>query len=130
MTRAVKVVVLCGASLLMAPFAEAQRSRCADCHYADPAAPRRDHLNEWDRSPHGRNNVGCEKCHGGNPRQFEKFLAHRGVLPSGDKASPANRQNLPATCGRCHTGPSLAFENSRHYQLLRTGSCKGPTCST
>jgi hypothetical protein len=130
MARAVKVVVFCGAILVMPPFAEAQRSRCADCHYADPAAPRRDHLNEWDRSLHGRNNVGCEKCHAGDAGASEKFIAHRGVQRAGDTASPVNRQNLPATCGRCHTGPSLAFENSRHYQLLRTGSRKGPTCST
>jgi hypothetical protein len=118
------------ACLLVAASASAQQSHCADCHYADPAAPRRDHLNEWDRSPHGRNNVGCEKCHGGNAKEFEGFLAHRGVLSPADKASPVNRQNLPFTCGKCHVGPSVAFEDSKHYGLLRSGSNKGPTCST
>lgn len=130
MTRILKVVALCAAGLLLAESARAQQSVCADCHYANPTSPRRDHLNDWDRSPHGRNSVGCEKCHGGNAREFEGFLAHRGVLNPVDKSSPVNRQNLPFTCGKCHVGPSVAFEASKHYDLLRSGTNKGPTCST
>jgi hypothetical protein len=118
------------ACLLFAAPVSAQPSRCADCHYANPAAPRRDHLDEWDRSPHGRNDIGCEKCHGGNAKEFEGFLAHRGVLNSVDKSSPVNRRNLPFTCGKCHVGPSVAFEGSKHYELLKSGSNNGPTCST
>lgn len=107
-----------------------QASRCADCHYAQNNVPGRDHLFDWDRSPHGRNNVGCEKCHGGNSTDFERTLAHRGILNSGNKKSPVNRVNLPATCGACHVGPFVAFQGSRHYELLRSGDQRGPTCAT
>lgn len=108
----------------------AQQSRCADCHYADPMAPRRDHVEEWDRSPHGRDRVGCDKCHGGNATVFEAFQAHRGVLNSADDFSPVNRRNLTVTCGQCHVPQAVAFEQSRHYQVLRSGGQRGPTCAT
>lgn len=106
----------------------AQRSTCADCHFANPDAP--GHLYEWDRSPHGRNNVGCEKCHGGDGTTFESLQAHRVILNSNNPASPVNRRNLPATCGACHTGQFVAFQRSRHYALLQEGDPDGPTCST
>lgn len=120
------------ASLLVfgAPASAQQSSRCADCHYAQSNIPAPDHLFDWDRSPHARNNVGCDKCHGGNSAVFEKTLAHRGILNSANKKSPVNRVNLPATCGGCHVGPFVAFQDSRHYELLKNGDEFGPTCST
>jgi hypothetical protein len=120
-----------GLLLLAAPSsAQQEQSRCADCHYANPAAPARSHLEDWDRSPHGRNSVGCEKCHGGNPKEFEPALAHRGIISPATATSPVNRRNLPRTCGACHVGPFVNFQDSRHYQLLQSGNDKGPTCST
>jgi nitrate/TMAO reductase-like tetraheme cytochrome c subunit len=116
-----------------APPARGQQvaSRCADCHYAQTTAiPNPDHLYDWDRSPHARNSVGCEKCHGGNSKVFEPALAHMGILPPGNRKSPVNRANLPATCGGCHVGPFVAFQDSRHYELLKNGDEHGPTCST
>ena len=110
MSRCFKITLFCICSVLTAGSARAQQSHCADCHFANPSAPRRDHLNEWDRSPHGRNNIGCEWCHGGNPKVFEDFLAHRGVLNAFDKASPVNPRNQPATCGRCHVGALVAAD--------------------
>ncbi|MDH4063640.1 MAG: cytochrome c family protein [Acidobacteriota bacterium] len=117
--------------------AQAQSSRCADCHIANQqaAAPNWSgfalrHLQDWDFSPHSRNAVGCEKCHGGDARTFEKFLAHRDILPPGSPASPVNRVNLPKTCGSCHTGPFVSFQKSAHYELLNSGDDRGPTCST
>lgn len=115
---------------MVASPAVAQQSFCADCHYANPSAPRQDHVEEWDRSPHGRNRVGCEKCHGGNPAVSEGIRAHVGVLSPADDFSAASRRNLPLTCGQCHVGPSVAFEASRHYEMLRSGGSRGPTCST
>ena len=117
------------AALWASPVA-AQESRCASCHYANPDSPRQDHLQSWDNSPHDRGNVGCEKCHGGDATSFERAQAHRGILNSSNVASPVNRRNLPKTCGACHTGPFVAFQDSRHYQLLESGSDRGPTCST
>jgi hypothetical protein len=114
----------------VAPASAQPTSRCADCHFAQSEVPAQDHLFDWDRSPHARNNVGCDKCHGGNSTVFEATLAHRGILSSGNKKSPVNRANLPATCGGCHVGPFVAFQDSRHYQLLKNGDDHGPTCST
>ena len=94
MRRALFFVMLSATLFLAARSAHAQTSasRCADCHFANPTAPRRDHLEEWDRSPHGRNNVGCEKCHGGNDRVFDKLPAHMGILASSNRFSPVNRR--------------------------------------
>jgi hypothetical protein len=118
--------------LLVAPrFAMAQQqSSCADCHFANPTAPARNHLEAWDRSPHGRRKVGCETCHGGDATTFEATLAHRGILSSADPESPVNRRNLPRTCGRCHAGPFAAYQKSEHFSLLETGDTRVPVCAT
>lgn len=122
------VILLC--VLGYATPAMSQQSQCADCHFSRPDAPARDHLADWDRSAHGRNNVGCEKCHGGNATTFESFLAHRDVLNSANPASPVNRRNLSTTCGTCHAGPFVAFQKSQHFNLLEKGDSRVPVCST
>jgi len=124
------VALVLVASAMTAVPALAQQSRCADCHFSRPEAPARDHLMDWDRSPHGRQNVGCEKCHGGDATSFEPFVAHRGILSPTNPASPVSRVNLPATCGGCHAGPFAAFQNSKHDQMLRAGNPDVPTCAT
>jgi len=108
----------------------AQQSHCADCHFANPGAPGAEHLSDWDRSAHGRESVGCERCHGGNEQTFESLPAHRGIIDPADARSPVHRANLPMTCGACHAGPFVAFQRSRHYELLKMGDRNAPTCST
>ena len=108
----------------------ANASACADCHFAAVAPPAPEHVAEWDNSAHSRNNVGCEKCHGGDPTTFESLPAHRGILGSANPASPVNRQNLPRTCGTCHAGPLAAFQKSRHFALLEKGDTNVPVCAT
>jgi mono/diheme cytochrome c family protein len=110
--------------------AMAQQSRCADCHFSRPDAPAPDHLADWDHSAHNRNNVGCERCHGGDATTFESLLAHRNILNSTNPASPVNRRNLSATCGTCHAGPFVAFQKSQHFALLEKGDNRPPVCST
>jgi len=105
-------------------------SRCADCHIANPGSMSGTHLAEWDMSAHGRRNVGCEACHGGDPTSFEPFVAHRGVLARSNPASPVHRRNEPATCGTCHTAAYAAFQRSRHYELLKTDDRNVPNCAT
>jgi hypothetical protein len=124
------VFCLAGAATPSPAFAQILESRCADCHFSRPDAPDAWHLSTWDQSAHGRHAVGCERCHGGNPRTFELFDAHQGILSSTNPASPVARQNLPATCGRCHPGPFAAFQKSRHYELLRSGDRDAPSCVT
>jgi hypothetical protein len=126
----VAVAFLVGLLAFGTPAGAQQTSRCADCHFAQNDIPAPDHLFDWDRSPHARNNVGCDKCHGGNSAVFEATFAHRGMLNSSNAKSPVNRANLPATCGGCHVGPFVSFQDSRHYELLKSGQPYGPTCST
>jgi hypothetical protein len=38
--------------------------------------------------------------------------------------------NLPTTCGRCHAGPFVAFQKSRHFALLQGSNPVVPTCTT
>lgn len=111
--------------------AQLDRSRCASCHFANPyREPAQSHLHDWDVSPHGREGVGCESCHGGDSTTFESFLAHRDVLNSANPASPVHRTQLPRTCGSCHVGPYTNFQQSRHFELLGAGDARGPTCTT
>ncbi|MGE3190038.1 MAG: cytochrome c3 family protein [Vicinamibacterales bacterium] len=135
--RGAGAALIAGALLLLPDTATAQTSRCADCHFANVGASGSQmsafaerHLEEWDHSPHARNNVGCEKCHGGDATTFEAFRAHQGLLNSRNPASPINRANLPRTCGTCHTGPFVSFQKSKHYELLRGGNDDVPTCTT
>ncbi|HVB37541.1 MAG TPA: cytochrome c3 family protein, partial [Vicinamibacterales bacterium] len=103
----------------------------AGCHQSTPGAPDPEHVSLWQRSAHGRHDVGCEKCHGGDPATADTFQAHRGIVPSARPTSPTNRANLPTTCGVCHAGPFVAFQKSRHFALLQASSSADvPTCST
>jgi hypothetical protein len=130
----ITVLAVLGLTFHGASSADAQKTAapntCADCHLSSPAAPGSTHVETWDRSPHGRGNVGCSACHGGDPTAVEPGQAHRGILPSTEPQSPRHRLNIPALCGKCHMGPLTAFESSRHYDLLRTGHDEGPTCIT
>jgi hypothetical protein len=128
--KIIRKTLLCAGLALLPSSLYAQRSDCADCHFAHPEAPAPYHLTDWDKSGHGRNDVGCEKCHGGDPSTFESFLAHRGILHSSNPASPTHRTNLPETCGACHMGPLVAFKKSHHYELLKEGNEAAPSCST
>lgn len=126
-TALLSALVLLGGGMAVA---QPVTSHCADCHFADRDAAERRHLTDWEHSAHGRADVGCETCHGGNPATFEPFLAHQGMLGSGNPASPVHPMNLPKTCGSCHPGPFAAFQQSRHYELLREGNRDAPTCVT
>jgi hypothetical protein len=112
------------------PAAQVGRSLCADCHFAQTDAPNRQHLDAWSLSPHGRADVGCERCHGGDPTTTERFQAHQGILRSSNPSSPVFRANLPRTCGQCHIGPFVQFQQSEHYALLNDNDRRGPTCTT
>jgi len=130
MTR-LSIAPLFIALCLPAPaVAQLRPSLCADCHFANGGKPNPTHLREWDNSPHERADVGCETCHGGNPRTVESFLAHQSIVRGPGPDSPIDRTNLPRTCGKCHGGPFTEFQKSQHYRLLRNGNHDGPTCST
>ena len=123
---------LAAAVTLWAATASAQLhpSLCADCHLANGEKPNPTHFQEWEHSAHEQANVGCEACHGGNPNTVDSFLAHQSIIRGFGPDSPLHPTNLPRTCGRCHSGPFVEFQKSRHYVLLRNGNRDAPTCST
>ena len=83
------------------------QSSCISCHeendrkYVADGGVVNAHLEDFRYSFHNRANIGCQDCHAGQPGTFDKFRAHRGMLPSSAPTSRTNIKNLPATCGRC-----------------------------
>jgi hypothetical protein len=125
-----KLFFLLSLILVVSPLMAQQQSRCADCHISAIELPAPYHFNAWERSAHGRNRVGCESCHGGDATTFESFRAHQDILNSRNPASPVHRRNIPQTCGACHTGQFVAFQDSGHYALLQEGDQDTPICTT
>ncbi|MDX1382990.1 MAG: cytochrome c3 family protein [Thermoanaerobaculia bacterium] len=106
----------------------ASDSDCADCHRANPDLPSYAHIADWADSIHGRERVGCESCHGGDPNTFQQFLAHRDILHPEDPDSPLHPTRLASTCGVCHGAILSAFEDSSHGRLIRQGDVQVPGC--
>ena len=107
---------------------------CVECHQQAEtvnALPAwyQDQFIHWYGSVHGRKGVTCEKCHGGEPTQSNKKLAHRGVKSPRDPKSPIYYKNLPETCGSCHKGVYQQFIQSRHYENLKADRL-APSCTT
>src|SRR5574342_1362135 len=130
MARALAALTFVCALSLSGLAAAQQRSLCADCHYANFGAPAPRHLSEWESSAHARANVGCEACHGGDPRTVEAFLAHQSIVRGTGPDSMVYSSNLPRTFGRCHADVYVQFKKSRHAALMTEGVHNGPTCST
>ena|SRR5438105_2190541 len=129
MTQLLPAMVLVVLTVSLVP-AQGQQNRCAECHVANPRAPGRGHLMDWDLSAHKRSGIGCERCHGGDAAASGVLRAHMGILMPPNTASLVSRKNVSATCGTCHVAPYSAFQKSRHYDLLKAGDTKGPTCVT
>ena len=126
--------ILLALSLALSPMpapASADDSLCADCHMGLAGEAVSDpHIADWSNSPHREHGVGCEGCHGGNPRAFDQYRAHEGILPSAHPDSPTHWARLPETCGRCHVASFSAYSQSSHWRLLREGNQYSPNCTT
>ncbi len=101
-----------------------EENACIDCHASNRMKPAfREIVDEWNKSWHAQNNIGCHDCHGGDPKDPSLAMSHQqrgfiGVPPSG---------MIPDLCGRCHVGIVKNFNESGHGKALRT-SRKGPHC--
>lgn len=84
---------------------------------------------EWHMSSHKDKEIGCEKCHGGDPRIKDEKGAHTGVLPPSNPTSRLNPKNLPETCKSCHQNVVDSFVESKHFQNLKSVGL-GPSCTT
>lgn len=103
---------------------------CVECHGTEHLPISLGHsFDDWRASAHGRGGVGCEKCHGGDPRASDPQIAHRGVLPAAESGSLVNPVRLPATCGTCHAKEFAAFDATVHAKELKQHG-RGATCTT
>lgn len=99
----------------------AQENVCVKCHstlpgkYGEPVAL-------WKSGIHAENNVYCNECHGGDP----KDMANAMKPDRGFKGVPKETA-IPETCGRCHVGVLKDYLDSAHGKRLGAG---GPTCVT
>jgi hypothetical protein len=48
--------------------AQVQTNHCVECHVSTPTAPGRGHVVDWSTSAHQQAQIGCERCHGGDPK--------------------------------------------------------------
>lgn len=94
---------------------------CIQCHSKMPekySLP----VKLWKGSIHAENGIGCNGCHGGDPKDAANAMSPaRGFL--GAPKEPA----IPAFCGRCHVGVMKDYLASAHGRKLGAG---GPTCVT
>jgi hypothetical protein len=107
-----------------------RNNNCVNCH-ATVGEPLHvsSRFYEWQDSRHQARNVGCEKCHGGNPGATDPQQAHAGVFNVDDPRSRMHYRNQPETCGNCHRAVVRAFVQSEHYQKLK-GNGLGASCNT
>jgi hypothetical protein len=100
---------------------------CMDCH-KDPAFKVQNpklfnYYVEYETSVHGAAGLSCVDCHGGDPRTQDLKKAHCDVL------KPVKFDQIPVTCGQCHTDQRDAFVTSNHYRLLEKDGT-APNCAT
>ena len=105
---------------------------CGRCHREGEKAavryqgPQHQIVESYTESIHGKGllksgltvTATCTGCH----------TAH-GVLPRTDPASSVHRDNVPATCGRCHHGIQEQFEKSLHHTLVGKTDKELPVCN-
>jgi hypothetical protein len=104
--------------------------QCVKCHEGEVLPITLGHsFADWRTSVHAKGGVGCEKCHGGDPRAMNADAAHVGVKPASDPDSLVHPTRLPATCGACHPKELAAFEGTVHAKELAAKK-SGATCFT
>src|SRR5262249_18861185 len=89
---------------------ELRDNNCVNCH-AKLSSPLRltSRYAEWHMSTHKEKAVGCDKCHGGDPKVSDQKKTHAGVISPGDPKSRLHPQNLPETCNACPQGILSSF---------------------
>lgn len=123
-------IVLGTAGIAGAQEAAPETNQCVACHQVEHLPISLGHsITEWKASAHGRANVGCEKCHGGNASAREADKAHVGVLPASDAGSLVSVQKLAATCGSCHKQEYAAYKTTVHAKEV-TKDGEAATCVT
>jgi formate dehydrogenase gamma subunit len=60
----------------------------------------------------------CTDCHNSHD-----------ILPASDSRSPIFKANIPLTCGKCHSGISVEFNQSVHGEAVARGVSRSPSCT-
>lgn len=121
------LLVLAG---VLAPAYGEEKNQCVSCHETERLPISLGHsFDEWRVSEHGRVNITCEKCHGGDPSAVEAQQAHVGVLPASDPKSRVHTTHIAETCGACHQAELAAYSKTVHAKQVREQQ-RGATCFT
>jgi len=92
---------------------------CITCHNAMPGKYG-EPVKLWKGSIHAENDIACNACHGGDPKDAANAMKkERGFLGA------PKYNDVPAFCGRCHVGVLKDYLASGHGRALATG---GPNC--
>lgn len=124
------IAIAAGLALLLPLAARAADpvNQCVACHEREQAPIALGHaFAEWRYSPHRE--VGCEKCHGGDPSAVDAETAHRGVLPASEPESRVHATQLATTCGTCHEPETKAYTDTVHAREVAEKG-RGATCLT
>jgi len=102
-----------------------EENLCISCHASDKMKPELQPIvEEWQASWHAQNNISCESCHGGDPKDAALSMSpQRGFV---GVPSPGT---VPEFCGKCHIGIMANYLTSGHGKALRA-SRKAPNCVT
>lgn len=102
-----------------------ERNVCLECHSSDMMKPAyREIPWLWKQSWHYQNDVSCQDCHGGDPKDAELAMS-----PKRGFVGVPKPQDVPEFCGKCHVGILEHYLESGHGRALkRDGS--GPNCVT
>lgn len=94
---------------------------CVQCH-GKQAGRTGEPVALWRQSVHAGNGIGCDGCHGGDPRDAVNAMSPaRGFI-----GVPAEK-DIPRVCGKCHVGVTNDYLASAHGRALGSG---GPSCVT
>lgn len=94
---------------------------CVSCH-GKQAGRTGEPVALWRQSVHAENGIGCDGCHGGDPRdEVNAMSPARGFIGVPDV------KDIPRVCGKCHVGVMNDYLASAHGLALGDG---GPSCVT
>jgi nitrate/TMAO reductase-like tetraheme cytochrome c subunit len=102
-----------------------EENLCISCHASDKMKPEfQPIVEEWRASWHAQNNISCESCHGGDPKD-----AALSMSPQRGFVGVPSAQAVPEFCGKCHIGILSHYLESGHGKALKA-SRKAPNCVT
>ncbi len=114
----------------------AEESSCVTCHTDLEDEKLTPPVEEWSASVHAGANVGCESCHGGDPR-----VSDEEAMATEDYIGVPDTKQIPELCASCHSDPDKMrkynlrvdeydlFKRSGHGRALyERGDTKVATC--